>query len=351
MADRPLRRGWTTGACAAAAAKAAFAALVDGRFPDPVTIRLPRGETPSFTLKRRALGHGFAMASVIKDAGDDPDITHGAEIVVRVEWAPPGSGIVFRGGSGVGVVTLPGLPIEVDQPAINPGPRAQISDNLNDVRPESDLVVTISIPRGEELATRTMNARLGILGGLSILGTTGVVIPYSCSAWVQSIHSAVDVAKAMGIEEIVATTGKTSETAARRLLSPPDPALIDMGDMAGGLLKYLRRQPVARLVLVGGFAKLAKLAAGHMDLHSKSSEVDCALLASWLADMGAETALVEAAKAATSAAQVLELARDWPLGDRVAKGAREVVLATLAGGTQVQVWVTDRQGRLIGRAG
>ncbi len=342
MTTPSLRKGWTTGACAAAAAKAALTALVEGRFPDPVTIRLPRGETPAFALSRRLLQSGRAVAGVIKDAGDDPDVTHGAEIIAEVVPAPAGAGIIFRAGEGIGTVSLPGLPLAPGEPAINPGPRRQIADNLGPV----DVVVTLSIPGGAVLAARTLNARLGIVGGLSILGTTGVVVPYSCSAWVHSIHRGIDVARALGLGHVVATTGKTSEAVARRVLAVPDQALIDMGDMAGAVLKYLRRHPVPRLTLVGGFAKLAKLAAGNLDLHSGASRVDVAFLGELLAELGGETVA-----GATSAAQMLALAGDRPLGDMVAKRAREVALAVLSGGTEVAVIAVDRAGAVVGRSG
>ncbi|TAN66131.1 MAG: cobalt-precorrin-5B (C(1))-methyltransferase [Magnetospirillum sp.] len=344
MTETPLRKGWTTGACAAAAAKAAYAALTGGGFPDPVTIRLPHGETPAFALSRRSLEAGRAIAGVVKDAGDDPDVTHGAEIVAMVEAAPPGSGVVFRAGEGVGTVTLPGLPIPPGEPAINPGPRRQIMANLGE---GADVVVTLSIPGGEALAAKTLNARLGILGGLSILGTTGVVQPYSCSAWVHSIHRGIDVARALGLDHVVAATGKTSEAVARRLLMVPDQALIDMGDMAGAVLKYLRRAPVGRLTLVGGFAKLAKLAAGHLDLHSGASRVDVAFLAGLLAELGGEAS----PGTAVTAAQFLSQAGDLPLGDLVARRAREVALAVLSGGTTVAVIAIDRAGNVVGRSG
>ena len=346
-----LRKGWTTGACASAAATAAFAALVRGCFPDPVTIRLPRGETPAFALSRQSLESDRAIAGVIKDAGDDPDVTHGAEIVAMVERGRPGSGVCFRAGEGVGTVTLPGLPLAVGEPAINPGPRAQIVANLATIEFAPDLVVTLSIPGGEALAAKTLNGRLGIRGGLSILGTTGVVMPYSCSAWVHSIHRGIDVTRALGLGRVAATTGKTSEAAARRLFDLPEPALIDMGDMAGAVLKYLRRHPVERLVLVGGFAKLVKLAAGEMDLHSKASRVDQAGLAAMLAELGASPEPVRAAAEARSAAQVLALAGDLPLGDLVARRAREVALAILSGGTEIEVVAIDRMGRVVGHAG
>src|SRR6266446_2392804 len=210
----PLRRGWTTGACAAAAARAAFAALLTGDFPDPVAIRLPRGETPSFPLELAEHHDGAARAGIVKDAGDDPDVTHGALIVAELAWAAPGSGILFRAGEGVGTVTRPGLALAVGEPAINPAPRTMIRETLADLAeangaPPPDLTVTIAIPGGERLAEKTMNRRLGIVGGLSVLGTTGIVVPYSCSSWIHSIHRGIDVARAAGLDHIAAATGTT----------------------------------------------------------------------------------------------------------------------------------------------
>src|SRR5271165_2485192 len=347
---KPLRRGWTTGACAAAAARAAFTALLSGRFPDPVSIRLPRGATASFPLALAELSKGRARAGIVKDAGDDPDVTHGALVVAGIAWAVPGSSIGFAAGEGVGTVTRAGLPLAVGEPAINPAPRAMISDALVEAAEENggpppDVTVTISIPGGERLAEKTMNARLGIKGGLSILGTTGIVVPYSCSSWIHSIRRGIDVARAAGLDHIAAATGATSERAVQRLYDLPDYALIDMGDFVGGTLKYLRGHPVVRLTIAGGFAKLAKLAAGHLDLHSARSRVDTAALGAMLAALGADNAAVDAAGAA-GAAEILALAGSsgGALARLVAARAREVALATLSGKTAVEVAIVDRQG-------
>ena len=353
-----LRRGWTTGACAAAAARAAFTALLSGRFPDLVSIRLPRGATASFPLALAELGKGRARAGIVKDAGDDPDVTHGALVVASIAWAAPGSGIGFAAGEGVGTVTRAGLPLAVGEPAINPAPRAMISDALIEAAEENgapppDVTVTIAIPGGERLAEKTMNARLGIVGGLSILGTTGVVVPYSCSSWIHSIRSGIDVARAAGLDHIAASTGATSERAVQRLYDLPDHALIDMGDFVGGTLKYLRGHPVARLTIAGGFAKLAKLARGHLDLHSARSRVDTAALGAMLAALGADNATVNAARAAAGAAEILALAggREGALARLVAAGAREVALATLSDKTAVEVAIVDREGGFLARVG
>lgn len=354
----PLRSGWTTGTCAAAAAASAYQALGTGAFADPVTIRLPRGGTVTLALSRAELRAESATAGVIKDAGDDPDVTHGAEVLATVALAAPGTGVLFRAGEGVGVVTLPGLPIPPGEPAINPGPRAMIRDAIAAVAARhggrGDAVVTLAIPGGAQLAEKTLNARLGIRGGLSILGTTGIVQPYSCAAWVHAIHRGIDVARAAGLDHLAAATGSTSEAAVRRLYDLPETALLDMGDFAGGTFKYLRAHPVPRLTVAGGFGKLVKLAQGQLFLHSSKSRVDLPALIRMLTDLGADAATLARAGTATSAAQLGLIAREagLPLADRIAEAARRVTLEVLAPApTAVEVLVYDRAGELIGRAG
>jgi cobalt-precorrin-5B (C1)-methyltransferase len=345
-----LRRGWT-GVCAAAAARAAFAATLTGRFPDPMSILLPRGGSSRFALALAERCEGGARAGVVKDAGDDPDVTHGALAVAEVAPAAPGSGIGFAAGEGVGTVTRAGLALAVGEPAINPALRTMIRDALTDETAENglpppDVTVTISSPGGARLAGKTMNARLGIVGGLSILGTTGIVIPYSCSSWVHSIQRGLDVARAAGLGHVAAATGaSSSERAVQRLYDLPDHALIDMGDFVGGPLKYLRAHPVDRLPVAGGFAKPAKLATGHLDLHSARSRVDTVALAGMLEALGADPAAVTAAGRAAGAGEILALARD------VAWQAREVALATLGGQTAAEVVIVDRNGSLLARVG
>ncbi|SFI94689.1 cobalt-precorrin-5B (C(1))-methyltransferase [Amycolatopsis sacchari] len=346
-----MRYGWTTGACATAATTAAYTALLTGEFPDPVEVRLPKDKRPTFALATERLGDGFATAGVIKDAGDDPDVTHGALILSTVSPGEPGSGVTFRAGEGVGTVTRPGLPLAVGEPAINPVPRRLMTEAVQRVAAEhdgsGDVVVEISIPDGEEIARQTWNPRLGIVGGLSVLGTTGVVVPYSCSAWIDSIRRGVDVARAIGHEHVAGATGSTSERVVAELYGLPESALLDMGDFAGAVLKYLRRHPVPRLTLGGGFAKFSKLAAGHLDLHSKRSQVDLRLLASLAPEVGEEIL------AANTALHALELARaaGLPLGDLVAARAREVAVEVLGPApVAVDVVVIDRAGTIVGRA-
>ncbi|MEU8919799.1 cobalt-precorrin-5B (C(1))-methyltransferase [Kitasatospora sp. NPDC048545] len=355
-----LRHGWTTGACATAATKAAYTALLTGEFPDPVVITLPKGQRPAFALaaeRPAADGRPYAMAGVVKDAGDDPDVTHGALIRSTVRAGEPGAGVVFRAGPGVGTVTKAGLPLPVGEPAINPVPRQMIRDAVAEVAAEhggsGDVVVEISVDHGAEIARSTWNPRLGILGGLSILGTTGIVVPYSCSAWIDSIRRGVDVARAAGRMHVAGCTGSTSEKVAVAVHGLPEDALLDMGDFAGAVLKYLKRHPVPRLTIAGGFAKLSKLAAGHLDLHSARSQVDKGYLAELARRGGAHEALAEAVAAANTGLEAVQLcgAAGVPLGDLVAEAARATALGVLLGSpVAVDVICIDRAGTVVGRA-
>jgi cobalt-precorrin-5B (C1)-methyltransferase len=353
-----LRRGWTTGACATAAGKAALVALITGEFPDPVTIRLPKGEEPAFPLAFESLGDGYAVAGIVKDAGDDPDVTHGATIIAMVRPLPPGSGIRFAAGDGVGTVTKPGLPIEVGEPAINPVPRKMMTEMAEAICADydlpADLLITISIPGGEEIAEKTWNPRLGILGGLSILGTTGIVHPFSCSAWIHSIHRGIDVARAEGLTHVLGATGSTSEKAAQELYGLPDGALLDMGDFAGGLLKYLRQHPVARLTIAGGFAKMTKLAQGALDLHSGRSQVDMGFFEKLMEGDDLNQSLKDRIQSANTALEVLEAIQGTgiDLPARIAEKALQTARETLRDApVSVDIVITDRQGKIIARAG
>jgi len=346
-----LRRGWTTGACATAAAKAAYVALLTGAFPDPVEIVLPLGRHARFALAERTRDEGGASAGVVKDAGDDPDVTHGALVRATVRRGAPGTGVRFRAGEGVGTVTKPGLPLAVGEPAINPMPRKMMTETLSKVAAAHgracDLEVTIAIPGGAAIAERTMNARLGILGGLSILGTTGVVIPYSCAAWIATIHEGVDVARAAGLVHIAGATGSTSEAAVARVHGLSETALIEMGDFAGGLLTYVRRKPVPRVTVAGGFAKISKLAQGALDLHSRRSALDLGALADLAGTCGAAPdvrARIATAETGLDALRIAQAAQ-VRLADAVAAGARAFALEVIGDAPiELDVLVVDRDG-------
>ena len=348
-----LKTGFTTGACATAATSAACRALLTGTWVDPVRIELPRGQTPEFPLERKSLNRDRATAAVRKDAGDDPDVTHGCLVAATVRRLPQGSGIVFSAGEGVGTVTMPGLPIEPGQPAINPVPRQMMAAAAREIArffsEPGDFGIEISIPGGEELALKTWNPRLGIVGGLSVLGTTGIVRPYSCAAWIASIHRGIDVARAAGARHVVGSTGSTSESVAQKFYGLPDFAMLDMGDFAGGLLKYLRRHPVPMLTISGGLGKLAKLAQGATDLHSSRSTIDFSALARRASLGGSSESVTKAVAGANSAMQALSLAGP-PLAEEVAKGARATAESQLRGAeVAVEVMVVDRFGNIAAR--
>ena len=336
--EQALRRGWTTGACATAATKAALTALVSGRFPDPVEITLPKGQIVAFALALEEKGEGWARVGIVKDAGDDPDVTHGAMVVSTVRLRD--AGVVFTAGEGVGHVTKPGLPIAVGEPAINPVPRQMMEAVCAELGVGAE--IEISVPGGVALAEKTWNGRLGIVGGLSILGTTGIVNPFSCAAWIASIHRGIDVARASGFSHVAGCTGSTSEDAVRAHYGLPLEAMLDMGDFAGGVLKYLRVHPVPRVTIGGGFGKMVKLAQGAMDLHSGRSQVDFV----WLADR-VSPELRERVLGANTALEVLEFAGDG-LAQRVAEEALGHVRSVLQEAGVADVMVVDRGGKVIG---
>lgn len=355
MAERDpskLRTGWTTGACATAAAKAAVQGLFTGAVPNRVTITLPRGQTPTFQIEESAIGECWASAIVRKDAGDDPDVTDKALIEARVAIAPKTAGITFKAGEGVGIVTKPGLPIPPGEPAINPVPRQMISDAVAEVAADNgegpDFTITVSVQGGADLAKKTWNPRLGIVGGISILGTTGIVRPFSCAAWIASIHRGIDVARAGNLPHVLGATGSTSEATAQSLLNLPEIACLDMGDFAGGLLKYLGKHPVPRVTIAGGFAKMTKLAQGALDLHSARSQVDFDHLSEVAAQTGADPAQI---KVANTAAEALSIAGP-ELAKVIAKDALKTVAKTLRDAPVIpDVMIVDRDGTLLVREG
>jgi cobalt-precorrin-5B (C1)-methyltransferase len=356
---KTLRYGWTTGCCAMAAASAAFEALIAGDFPDPVEAQLPGGARPTFALALSERGPDYARVGIVKDAGDDPDVTHGVTVIATVRLAPAGAGIVFRAGPGVGTVTKPGLPIAPGEPAINPAPRRMIAEALARIAERygvgaADAIVEISIPGGEKIAERTLNPRLGVVGGLSILGTTGIVVPFSCSAWIHSIHRGVDVARACGLTHLAGATGSTSEEAVKKLHALPEEALIDMGDFVGGFLKYLRKHPVETVTIAGGFAKMTKLGQGLLDLHSRRGSVDLDWLATLAASGGLDEIVADRIRAANTAmeANAIALEAGFGLAAGVAEAAwRVAAKAAERGADRLEIVVVSRKGEVLATTG
>jgi len=328
MASRSLRSGFTTGACAAAAAKGAALLLRDGCPVEAVEIDLPAGFIARFVLHGQVLDGAAARCFVVKDAGDDPDVTHGVEVHVEVSLSAAAPGqppVIIAGGTGIGRVTKPGLAVPVGEWAINPVPRRMIAEAVGAVFPPGGPQVprvTVSIPDGEQRAARTLNARLGILGGLSILGTTGVVRPVSHRAWTDTIEVAIDVALASRAAAVVLSTGRTSEAAVQKVLPLPEEAFVMMGDHVGYALEACHRRGVGQVVVATQFAKLLKIACGHAQTHVSASRLDLSQLAGWARQGGLDGAFADRLECANTARAVWEeLGGDHPLVAEVAARA------------------------------
>src|SRR5689334_6308026 len=307
--QKALRTGWTTGTCASAAAKAA-AQLLAGGPPPPewVEVGLPSGRRVTFAVESAGMVGAAARAVVVKDAGDDPDVTHGAHLTATVAWRAGERGVELAGGEGVGVVTRPGLGLAVGGPAINPVPREMITQAVTEVVGERGVRVEISVPDGERMARKTTNRRLGVLGGISILGTTGIVRPFSTASWRASVVQAVQVAAAQGEQTIVLCTGGRTEKGAIALLPElPEVGFVEVGDFTGAALRMAVARGVPRVVFVGMVGKLSKLAAGVLMTHYTRSAVDPGLLADLTATAGAAPSTVDEVRAANTARHAYEL--------------------------------------------
>ncbi len=306
---KALRTGWTTGTCAAAAAKAAATALLSDTVQSNVEVALPSGQRVGFAVEHCEIGDGQASAVVVKDAGDDPDVTHGARLTATVSWRAE-VGIELVGGAGVGTVTKPGLGLLVGGPAINDTPRRMIGYSVAEVLDLSQLGVTvvISVPDGEKMARKTTNGRLGILGGISILGTTGIVRPFSTASWRASVMQAVAVMAAQGETTLVLCTGGRTEHAARQLLPELDEVcFVEVGDFTGAALRVAVDSGLREVVFVGMVGKLTKLASGVLMTHYTRSKIDTELLGSITTAAGASEAAVGEVVAANSARHAYEI--------------------------------------------
>ncbi|NNN04947.1 MAG: cobalt-precorrin-5B (C(1))-methyltransferase [Elusimicrobia bacterium] len=352
-----LRTGFTTGACSAAAAKAATLALIGQSPLAEVEITLPIGRKTVFKLEKCVFNANEATCSVVKDAGDDPDCTDGAELTATVSWLGEPGVVVLERGPGVGVVTKPGLGLDVGGPAINPIPRKNITEMTREAAgaalERAGIRVIISVPQGTEMAKKTLNARLGIIGGISILGTTGIVVPFSTAAYRASIDQGIDVTLTAGCDHIVLTTGGRSEEYAMRLLPDlKEEAFIQMGDFVGHALKYAAKKGIRKVTICGMPGKLSKIAAGTMMTHAKGSQVDLELLARIAVECGASDSVAQEIKAANTARHVSELVAQYGITgffDRVCRRACEACRAHVSGALTVAAFLTDFDGKLIGR--
>lgn len=361
--ERGNRTGFTTGACSAAAARAATLGLVTGLVPDSVLCRLPNGREVTFTvIDGRVAGDGGARtahAAIVKDAGDDPDATHGAHLTADVRLLPHRAGVLeLKGGSGVGVVTKDGLGLEIGGPAINPVPRRNIRDNVTSVAAElldhDGLEVTISVPGGEEMAKKTLNARLGILGGISILGTTGIVRPYSTAAFRASVVQAVDVAARQGQTNIVFTTGgRTEKFAMRQLPGLDESCFVQMGDFVKAAFTTANKHKMTRIHVGAMAGKLTKMGQGLSVTHAWKAEIDRDLLAESAQEVGAPPDLVEEIRAAETARFAAErlaaLGLTVDFHRALAKKAIRSLKSCYPGSYHLTLLVCDFEGQFIVR--
>jgi len=356
-AERGTRTGFTTGACAAAAARAAVLGLAGGGIPGEIESLLPNGTRVRFTVNDGRCDGATAHAMVIKFAGDDPDCTDGAHLTVDLRLLPGQAGVVtWVAGDGVGTVTMPGLGLDVGGPAINPVPRRNIADNLREAAPQLLLAhgieVTISVPDGQVMAKKTTNARLGILGGISILGTTGIVKPYSTAAWRASVVQGVQVAATTGHDLVALTTGGRTEIFAMATLRAERPELpsacfVQMGDFLRYALDEAAAQGIGLVVLAVMVGKLTKIAQGETITHANRSEVDTDLVAEIARRIGAAPEDCAAIAAAETARFGAELMVERGLGDAFHRELAQAAIDTLTApdrygrAFQLRVIVTD----------
>jgi cobalt-precorrin-5B (C1)-methyltransferase len=329
------RKGFTTGACSAAAARAAAIGLVTGHVPEQVESLLPNGQRVKFEVTDGFLDKNQAHAVVVKDAGDDPDCTHQAHLTVDIEYLPEQSEhIILSGGDGVGTITMRGLGLEVGGPAINPVPRKNIIDNIREVASEllqhQGLKVTISVPDGEKMAKKTLNDRLGIINGISILGTTGIVHPYSTAAFRASVVQGVEVAARQQLDTIVLTTGGRTEKFTIRQLPELEPAcFVQMGDFLGPALDAAKKSGIAHIIIGGMVGKITKMAQGEIITHARRNPVNTQLLADIAAVVGAKAEICQAISDGETARFAGECMEELGLSDAFYQELSKRVVDTL----------------------
>lgn len=355
-----LRTGFTTGACSAAAARACAVGLVSGVVPENIECLLPNGDRVQFAIVDAYCSATHAHAVVVKDGGDDPDCTHGAHMTVDLRIMPHSPNrVTFRNGAGVGVITQPGLGLEVGGPAINPVPRRNIEDNLREVAAALlitvGLEVTISVPQGEAMARKTLNDRLGILGGISVLGTTGIVRPYSTAAFRASVVQGIEVAAAQGHDTVVLTTGGRSEKFVMERLPQLAPAcFIQMGDFLRYALDAAEACRIETVVIGGMVGKLTKMAQGETITHANRNPVDTELLAEIALAMGVDAVTCAAIAAAETARYASERMAVLGLTELFHRRLAERVIATLSARYPkkfaIRVLVCDFDGVYIAEA-
>ena len=306
-----LRTGFTTGTCATASSKAAALAIINQKTISDVDVLLPKRDRINIKINSCEFTKNNAKCSVIKDGGDDPDVTHGAEIFVDLSLTNNTGSVEIDGGQGVGRVTKPGLGLEIDSAAINPTPKKMILENIQEVAEEilkeNGIKIIISVPKGKELATKTDNPRIGILNGISILGTSGIVIPYSTASFAAAIRLQIDVVSSMNDEEVVLTTGGRSEDFAREIIKLPDHSFIQMGDFSGYTIQQCAKKSLKKAYVAGFIGKLAKMAAGVKQTHVKGGKVDMKFLSELAKRCNADSETIRKILGANTARNVQEI--------------------------------------------
>ena len=351
-----LRTGFTTGTCATAGSKAAVLAILNQKKIDVVEVTLPKKERLKIKIASCQFDKKSARCIVIKDGGDDPDVTHGAEICTELSLTEKPNQIEIDGGEGVGRVTKPGLGLEIGSAAINPTPKKMITENILDVAREllkkNGISVVISVPRGKELALKTDNPRLGILGGISILGTSGIVIPYSTASFAASIRQSLDVTIAMGNDTVVLTTGGRSEDYSRKIINLPDHCFVQMGDFSGYTIQQCAKKMIKKAYVAGFIGKLTKMAMGIKQTHVKGSNVDMQFLANLAQKCDADKETVNEIKKANTARHVLEIITKKNLAgffDMVCLEVYKHMRNYSENKLEINVIMFDFDGKMIGR--
>jgi cobalt-precorrin-5B (C1)-methyltransferase len=353
-----LRTGFTTGTCAAATTKAALSMLINGKKLSNVSISLPKGKQMTINISWSKYNNDKSVtAAVIKDGGDDPDVTNGAEICAKVSLLDTPDKIIIDGGKGVGRVTKPGLGLKIGKAAINPTPLKMINQAIDEILGELKhrygVSVIISVPKGEEIAKKTDNPRLGIIGGISILGTTGIVIPYSTASFAASIRQSIDVSRALGSISVILTTGGRSEDFARSIYgnSIADHAYIQIGDFIGFAIKQCALKKIKKAYVVGFIGKLTKMAMGIKQTHVKGSHVDMNFLAELASRCGADSDLVNKIMLANTARHVGELVDDFGLAlfyDMLCQEVHRHLSEYSESQLQIKIILLDFEGKIIG---
>lgn len=350
-----MRTGFTTGTCATAGAKAALLSIMSQKKIDLVDVTLPKKSQITIKVEYCKFGKNSATCTVLKDGGDDPDVTHGAEIITEITLTEKPGEIEIDGGEGVGRVTKPGLGLDIGAAAINPTPKKMIRENIleiaKDLLAKNGVKVLVSVPKGKDLAIKTDNPRLGIIGGISILGTSGIVVPYSTASFAASIRQSIEVTRAMGDDTVVLTTGGRSEDYSRKIISLPDHCFVQMGDFSGYTVQVCAKKGIKKAHVAGFIGKLAKMAMGVKQTHVKGSKVDMEFLSDLAKRCGASQEILDKIKAANTARHVFEIINENKISgyfDVICSEAHKQLGKYSDNKFEIEVIMFDFDGKIIG---